>query len=60
MLFYTYGLVEHRPGSTVDPSEAIGRTLSAMSTAGQMSRLRDLAPYASPDDDACTLAVRVC
>jgi serine phosphatase RsbU (regulator of sigma subunit)/RNA polymerase-binding transcription factor DksA len=60
VLFYTDGLVEHRPGSAVRPFEAITRTLAAMSTTGEMSRLRDLSAYASPDDDACTLAVRVC
>lgn len=62
VLFYTDGLVERRGA---DPAPRLGRlerTLSAL-TAGPGSQpltsLRGLLTEASPDDDTCTLAVRV-
>lgn len=61
VLFYTDGLVERRTAA-VDLLEQVKLTLSEVSvdTDGQtLTRLRDQLHYASPDDDTCTLAVRV-
>ncbi|MEU7923966.1 SpoIIE family protein phosphatase [Micromonospora sp. NPDC049107] len=61
VLFYTDGLVERRePGQ--DRLRQVSATLSALSaTPGEqtLARLRNLLHHPSPDDDTCTLAVRV-
>ncbi|MCM0677832.1 SpoIIE family protein phosphatase [Micromonospora phytophila] len=62
VLFYTDGLVERRADSTADLLGAVTRTLSVLSVLpGEqtLARLRGLLHQASPDDDTCTLAVRV-
>ncbi|MET8231732.1 SpoIIE family protein phosphatase [Micromonospora sp. NPDC005298] len=61
VLFYTDGLVERRvPADAL--LEQVTATLSAF-TAGSgepaLGRLRDLLHHPNPDDDTCTLAVRV-
>ncbi|MEU8166789.1 PP2C family protein-serine/threonine phosphatase [Micromonospora sp. NPDC049004] len=61
VLFYTDGLVERRaPEQDLLPQ--VRETLSALTaTPGEqpLARLRDLLNHPSPDDDTCTLAVRV-
>ncbi|MCF0095025.1 PP2C family protein-serine/threonine phosphatase [Micromonospora sp. MH99] len=61
VLFYTDGLVERRaPEQDLLPQ--VRKTLSALTaTPGEqpLARLRDLLNHPSPDDDTCTLAVRV-
>ncbi len=62
VLFYTDGLVERRDPGGVDLLEQVKRTLSEVSAEPgdlTLKRLRDLLPAAGPDDDTCTLAVRV-
>ncbi|RSM70732.1 phosphatase [Actinoplanes sp. ATCC 53533] len=62
VLFYTDGLVERRDPAGADLLEQVKRTLSEVSAeSGELTlkRLRDLLPAAGPDDDTCTLAVRV-
>jgi serine phosphatase RsbU (regulator of sigma subunit) len=62
MLFYTDGLVERRDPDGADLLERVMSTLSEVSAepgAVTLKRLRDLLPAAGPDDDTCTLAVRV-
>ncbi|MBQ0904532.1 PP2C family protein-serine/threonine phosphatase [Micromonospora sp. U21] len=61
VLFYTDGLVERRAPEE-DRLEQVRSMLSALSAApGEqtLGRLRDLLHHPSPDDDTCTLAVRV-
>ncbi|WP_410813651.1 PP2C family protein-serine/threonine phosphatase [Micromonospora sp. 067-2] len=61
VLFYTDGLVERRTPDD-DLLEQVRTTLSALSAApGEqtLGRLRGLLHHPSPDDDTCTLAVRV-
>ncbi|MFC4017735.1 PP2C family protein-serine/threonine phosphatase [Micromonospora sp. GCM10011542] len=61
VLFYTDGLVERR-APAADLLDRVRQTLSTL-TAGPgeetLTRLRDLLNHPSPDDDTCTLAVRV-
>ncbi|MEV7327760.1 SpoIIE family protein phosphatase [Micromonospora sp. NPDC093244] len=61
VLFYTDGLVERRVPADA-PLEQVVVTLSAF-TAGPgepaLGRLRELLHHPNPDDDTCTLAVRV-
>ncbi len=62
VLFYTDGLVERRDAGVPDLLDAVRRHLRAVSAEpGERAlvRLRSLLNYASPDDDTCTLAVRV-
>jgi serine phosphatase RsbU (regulator of sigma subunit) len=62
VLFYTDGLVERRDPDDTDLLDEVRSTLSEVSREpGDLSlkRLRDLLPAAGPDDDTCTLAVRV-
>ncbi len=62
VLFYTDGLVERRDPDGADLLERVKVTLSEVSAEpGEptLKRLRDLLPAAGPDDDTCTLAVRV-
>ncbi|MEU5790454.1 SpoIIE family protein phosphatase [Micromonospora purpureochromogenes] len=62
LLFYTDGLVERRAGDPVDLLGPVMRTLSDISRDpdGQsLPRLRDVLHQPSPEDDTCTLAVRV-
>jgi len=62
VLFYTDGLVERRSTSTEAMLGQVRQRLSDVSGAAgpqALSRLRDVLRYASPDDDTCTLAVRV-
>jgi serine phosphatase RsbU (regulator of sigma subunit) len=62
VLFYTDGLVERRAGSTAELVRGVTRTLSEMSVRpddGTLARLREALHSPSPDDDTCTLAVRV-
>jgi serine phosphatase RsbU (regulator of sigma subunit) len=62
VLFYTDGLVERREGSTAELVGGVTRTLSEMSVRpddGTLARLREALHSPSPDDDTCTLAVRV-
>ena len=62
VLFYTDGLVERRASGT---GQLLGQVKQALSTiSGEpgpdaLTRLRGLLHYASPDDDTCTLAIRV-
>ncbi|MEU8611258.1 SpoIIE family protein phosphatase, partial [Actinoplanes sp. NPDC048791] len=62
VLFYTDGLVERRNPDGGDLLDRVLRTLAEVSAEpGELTlkRLRDLLPAAGPDDDTCTLAVRV-
>jgi serine phosphatase RsbU (regulator of sigma subunit) len=62
VLFYTDGLVERRSAGIDELLGRVKDTLAEVSTdpAGQqLSRLRSLLQQASPDDDTCTVAVRV-
>jgi len=62
VLFYTDGLVERRDPEDADLLEQVKLTLSEVSAESgdlTLKRLRDLLPAAGPDDDTCTLAVRV-
>lgn len=63
LLLYTDGLVERRsltaPASLLDHVKQILADLSAKSGEHTIAQVRDLLRYASPDDDTCTLAVRV-
>jgi serine phosphatase RsbU (regulator of sigma subunit) len=62
VLFYTDGLVERRTGGTGPMLERVRAVLAEWSTVagpGPLVRLRGLLHHASPDDDTCTLAVRV-
>lgn len=61
VLFYTDGLVERR-STAVDLLHQVKEALSAVSVDADgpsLVRLRERLHYASPDDDTCTLAVRV-
>jgi serine phosphatase RsbU (regulator of sigma subunit) len=64
VLFYTDGLVERRssPAGAGWMLADVKRTLSEISAGpGEqaLTRLRGLLHYASPDDDTCTLAIRI-
>jgi serine phosphatase RsbU (regulator of sigma subunit) len=62
VLFYTDGLVERRYTSTNAMLSQVKQRLSDVSAESgpqALTRLRELLHYASPDDDTCTLAVRV-
>jgi serine phosphatase RsbU (regulator of sigma subunit) len=62
VLFYTDGLTERRDPADADLLEQVKSTLSEVSAESgdlTLKRLRDLLPAAGPDDDTCTLAVRV-
>jgi serine phosphatase RsbU (regulator of sigma subunit) len=62
VLFYTDGLVERRTAGTGPMLARVRAVLAELSTeAGRpaLVRLRGLLHRASPDDDTCTLAVRV-
>jgi serine phosphatase RsbU (regulator of sigma subunit) len=62
VLFYTDGLIERRAASTDAMLGQVKQAMSDVSAASgpsALTRLRDLLRYASPDDDTCTLAVRV-
>jgi serine phosphatase RsbU (regulator of sigma subunit) len=62
LLFYTDGLVERR---TTGAPALLGRVRQVLAAASgqpgeqRLERLRGLLNYSSPDDDTCTLAVRV-
>lgn len=62
VLFYTDGLVERRSGDADVQLDRVKRRLSTMSaTSGEatLQLLRAILHTPSPDDDTCTLAVRV-
>ncbi|GAA3348993.1 hypothetical protein GCM10020358_69530 [Amorphoplanes nipponensis] len=62
IMFYTDGLVERRDAAGADLLGEVMRTLTEVSAEPgdlTLKRLRDLLPTAGPDDDTCTLAVRV-
>jgi serine phosphatase RsbU (regulator of sigma subunit) len=62
VLFYTDGLVERRDPGAGDLIERVKGILAEVSAEPgdlTLKRLRDLLPAAGPDDDTCTLAVRV-
>jgi len=62
VLFYTDGLVERRDPEQADLLERVKATLGEVSAEPgdlRLKRLRDMLPAAGPDDDTCTLAVRV-
>ncbi|KAB1915497.1 PP2C family protein-serine/threonine phosphatase [Micromonospora sp. AMSO31t] len=62
LLLYTDGLTERRAGSPGDRLAEVRSALAALSGrpgAGSLARLRDALHRPSPDDDTCTLAVRV-
>jgi serine phosphatase RsbU (regulator of sigma subunit) len=62
VLFYTDGLVERRDADAGDLLERVRQHLSAVSAepdGDTLTRLRGLLHSPSPDDDTCTLAVRV-
>jgi serine phosphatase RsbU (regulator of sigma subunit) len=62
VLFYTDGLVERRGRRTAELLDEVTRALSEVSAypgEQHLTQLRDRLHYASPDDDTCTLAVRV-
>jgi serine phosphatase RsbU (regulator of sigma subunit) len=62
VLFYTDGLVERRAGRGTDRLDRVRQTLSTVTenpAGDQLQQLRGLLFNASPDDDTCTLAVRV-
>ncbi|GAA0735602.1 SpoIIE family protein phosphatase [Dactylosporangium roseum] len=62
LLFYTDGLVERRSANVAERLDAVRRDLvDVWAEPGEpaLARLRDLLHRPSPDDDTCTLAVRV-
>jgi serine phosphatase RsbU (regulator of sigma subunit) len=62
VLFYTDGLVERRARRTDDLLDQVKLGLSGASSgpdADTLTRLRGLLHSTSPDDDTCTLAIRV-
>jgi serine phosphatase RsbU (regulator of sigma subunit) len=62
VLFYTDGLVERRGNGTADLLRTVKRAVATASAAPgdqTLGALRGLLHYAGPDDDTCTLAVRV-
>jgi serine phosphatase RsbU (regulator of sigma subunit) len=62
LLLYTDGLVERRDPRDADLLDRVRAVLSEVSAEpGELTlkRLRDLLPAAGPDDDTCTLALRV-
>jgi serine phosphatase RsbU (regulator of sigma subunit) len=62
VLFYTDGLIERRATGSAELLDKVEQTLSTVSARpdGQsLTRLHALLNHASPDDDTCTLAVRV-
>ena len=63
ILFYTDGLVERRSASTDVMLERVKQALAEVSAdpgPHPLTHLRGLLHFASPDDDTCTLALRVC
>jgi PAS domain-containing protein len=60
VVMYTDGLTERRNADSDDVLDSIKRTVAAVSTGpSALERLRPVLQVASPDDDTCTLAVRV-
>lgn len=62
VLLYTDGLVERRAGGSDDLLDRVRRALSELSTlpgAEMLARLPALLHHPNPDDDTCTLAIRV-
>jgi serine phosphatase RsbU (regulator of sigma subunit) len=62
VLFFTDGLVERRHSAVVDRSGEVRAHLATVSASGepdQLARIHRLLHAPSPDDDTCTLAVRV-
>jgi serine phosphatase RsbU (regulator of sigma subunit) len=62
VLFYTDGLVERRaadPGALLETVKGVMSGVSAAPGQDALARLHAQLHYASPDDDTCTLAVRV-
>jgi serine phosphatase RsbU (regulator of sigma subunit) len=62
VLFYTDGLVERRSASTDLMLDRVKQALAEVSTdpgPQPLTHLRGLLHFASPDDDTCTLALRV-
>jgi serine phosphatase RsbU (regulator of sigma subunit) len=62
VLFYTDGLMERRASGTAGQLAQVKQTLSSLSTGPDertLTRLHALLNRASPDDDTCTVAVRV-
>jgi serine phosphatase RsbU (regulator of sigma subunit) len=62
VLFYTDGLVERRAADQTPRLDRLARTLSALTTrpdSPPLTALRALLTEASPEDDTCTLTVRV-
>jgi serine phosphatase RsbU (regulator of sigma subunit) len=62
LLLYTDGLVERRGQSTAVLLDTVTESMSAASahvTGPDLSQLQERLHYASPDDDTCTVAVRV-
>ncbi|GAB3830244.1 PP2C family protein-serine/threonine phosphatase [Dactylosporangium cerinum] len=62
VLFYTDGLVERRSASIDVMLDRVKQTLADVSAdpgPQPLTRLRGLLHFASPDDDTCTLALRV-
>ncbi|MEU1686585.1 SpoIIE family protein phosphatase [Micromonospora sp. NPDC005707] len=62
LLLYTDGLTERRVGNPEDRLAEVRAALAALSGrpgARPLARLRDALHRPSPDDDTCTLAVRV-
>lgn len=60
VVLYTDGLIERRDADSDVRLDAVKRALATASTSpGALARLRPALETASPDDDTCTLAVRV-
>ena len=62
VLFYTDGLVERRSGGTTERAAEVREHLQAVSAApgaDPLPRIHRLLHAPSPDDDTCTLTVRV-
>jgi len=59
VLFYTDGLVERRTGDLLIDISAALAEVSVRVDDGSLTALRDRLHRPSPDDDTCTLAVRV-
>jgi serine phosphatase RsbU (regulator of sigma subunit) len=62
LLLYTDGLVERRSAGTDTMHDHVKRSLAAVSAEPgphALTRLRGMLWFASPDDDTCTLALRI-
>jgi serine phosphatase RsbU (regulator of sigma subunit) len=60
VVLYTDGLIERRDAGSDRLLDALKRTLAKVSTGPDaLERLRPALQTASPDDDTCTLTVRV-